>query len=155
MLPVLSRSLLALLGQRRPEGYSPLEIEATVRPGRRKALSVWVHPEAQGLPTGQLYHLLLAGHAVALLGPEGYTLPLKGSLLTPDGILEFPWGEALLEVDTGHYPKEAVEAKLRAFGKADRLYWASTERERLEAVGKLAHRMFLEGFTPLLLPEPR
>lgn len=126
-------------------------IEVVVYPGEpRKILRVYPEPALAAQPDAHLYHTVLAVEAVSRLRPTAWEIPRHGSLTLPDAYLLFPWGQALLEVDTGHYSPEAVSAKLRAF-KTDRLYWAATRVERLAWVQNLARKL-RRSVTPLLLP---
>ncbi|RTI01856.1 hypothetical protein CSW29_03480 [Thermus scotoductus] len=120
--------------------------------GNRVVLDVYPLPPFAELPDTALYHALLATQAVLLLAPSQWEIPLYGDTLTPDAYMVFPWGEAYLEVDTGHYPREVVRDKLRFFTKnADRLFWASPSRSRLLWVQSLAQTL-QRPLTPLWLP---
>ena len=126
-------------------------IEVVTYPGGpREVFRVYPEAALAAYSDAHLYHMVLAVEAIARLRPTAWSIPHRGGLTIPDAHLLFPWGEALLEVDTGHYSIEAVVAKLRAF-RTDRLYWASTRRERLKWVLDLARKLG-KPVTPLLVP---
>ena len=112
-------------------------------------LAVYPETHLASLADPLFYHLALSAEAVRLLAPLAWEIPDHGSATTPDAYLVFPWGEAVLEVDTGHYSPETVRAKLLAFPPP--LYWATPSPERLSWVQSLACR-FRKEITPLLLP---
>lgn len=117
----------------------------------RKVLTVYAVHEIAELPDHLLYHLLLTSEAVERLRPTAWEIPLHGDTTTPDAYLIFPWGKALLEVDTGHYSPEAVRTKLRTF--RDPLYWATLSPERLAWVFRLSRGLH-QDLRPLLLAPP-
>lgn len=117
----------------------------------RLVLHVYAEPQVAELPDHLLYHLLLTSEAVERLRPLAWEIPSHGNTTTPDAYLLFPWGEALLEVDTGHYSPEAVRLKLRLFREP--LYWATLSPERLTWVSRLAQGLH-NDLRPLLLTPP-
>jgi len=147
--PALTKRQAKLLGKSldgRPERL--IEV-APYRLKDRVVLAVYPEPHLASLADPLLYHLVLSAEAVRLLSPLAWEIPGHGSATTPDAYLTFPWGEAVLEVDTGHYSPEAVKAKLLAFPPP--LYWATPSPERLSWVQSLARKLRKE-ITPLLLP---
>ena len=147
--PALTRRQARLL-KRGLDGRPERLIEvAPYRLKNRVILTVYPEPRLASLADPLLYHLVLSAEAVRLLSPLIWEIPDHGSTTTPDAYLAFPWGEAVLEVDTGHYSPGVVKAKLLAFSPP--LYWATPSPERLSWVQPLARRLRKE-ITPLLLP---
>jgi len=146
---VLTKRQARLLGKSLDGRAKRLIEVAPYRLKDRVILAVYSEAHLASLADPLLYHLVLSTEAVRLLSPLAWEIPDHGSTTTPDAYLVFPWGEAVLEVDTGHYSPGAVRAKLLAFSPP--LYWATPSPERLSWVKSLACR-FRKEIRPLLLP---
>ncbi|WP_243027848.1 hypothetical protein [Thermus albus] len=136
------------------EGRLHRRIEVAAERGKGKnriLLDLYLDPSLEGYPASALYHLVLSVQGVLLLSPTAWEIPLAGGVSIPDAFLLFPWGTAYLEVDTGHYARETVKEKLRLFRKADRVYWASPNRSRLDWAQDLA-ATYGTPLVPLWLP---